>query len=293
MIDVALATDNAYLPHAATVIRSLLASNDPRGVTAHILHPPEVGADAIRRLGQMVSRNGGAARFYEIGGSEVQGLPSMGRISHVMWYRLLLPQLLSAIERALYVDCDTLIVDDISPLWALDLQENPVAAVTNVFPRDLAHRPRELGLSEDQYFNSGVLLMDLDVWRRTRCSESIARVARDHPGRLVFPDQDALNLVLASRRLPLEPRWNAQNAIFYFPWATDTFGSGAVAQARRNPAVVHFEGPAQAKPWHLGSNHPYRRTYLEYRRQTPWPRVRFEGGSLPRRLGRRLLARQG
>lgn len=232
---------------------------------------------------------GGTIQFHEIGHVRVRDLPSMERIPPVMWYRLLLPELPAA--RVLYLDCDTLVVDDISPLWRLDMESQPIAAVTNVFPQDLLHRHGELGIPLDRYFNSGVLLMDLDAWRRNACADAVVSLARDHPDRLVFPDQDALNIVLSERRVSLHPRWNAQNSIFYFTWAEETFGAVAVREARTDPAIVHFEGPAQAKPWHHGSTHPHQTTYLEHRAHTPWPRVRLEGRGMRARLRRRLAVR--
>ena len=286
MIDVALAADSDYLPHAATVLHSLLTSNDGSGVRAHLLHPPTVSDKALGLMVRMVEELNSSISFHPIAAAKVDGLPSMGRISRVMWYRLLLGDLLPDAGRVLYLDCDTLVVDDISRLSALDLRPHPIAAVTNVFPKDLSDIPARLGIAPGAYFNSGVLLMDLDAWRADGHGPAIARLAREDPGRLVFPDQDALNIWLAHSRHPLHPRWNAQNSVFYFSWAEDVFGAEAVREARSDPAILHFEGPAHAKPWHAGSTHPYRDTYLEHRRQTPWSRIRLEGRGLAARLRR-------
>lgn len=276
MIDVAFAADEKYAPHAATLLSSLLTSNDPEMLRAHFLHPPELSIHVIDRLRGMVESSGASIEFHAISARTVRGLPSMGRISRVMWYRLLLPELLPAIKRVLYLDCDVLVLDRIAPLWDLDLDSCQVAAVSNVFPADLLDRPEQLGLPPHGYFNSGVLLMDLDAWRAKGCAQAIAVLAREHPERLIFPDQDALNIVLGDSRLALHPRWNAQNSVFYSSWAADVLGATAVAEARADPAIVHFEGPAHAKPWHPESPHPYRQAYLDHRAHTPWPKIRSE-----------------
>jgi UDP-glucose/galactose:(glucosyl)LPS alpha-1,2-glucosyl/galactosyltransferase len=290
VIDVAAAADEAYAPHAATLFHSLLVGNDPASVRVHLLHPPEFSARTIRRIDAMVEGMGASAEFHRIDGAAVQGLPSAGRISRVMWYRLLLPDLLPHAERVLYLDCDTLVLDQLAPLWEMDISDSALAAVSNVFPMDLRRRPEQLGIEQHSYFNSGVLLMNLEVWRGRSYGEQIGRLARDQAERLIFPDQDALNLVLGSQRINLHPRWNAQNSVFYFPWAVEVFGEQMVAEARTDPAIVHFEGPAYAKPWHYGSTHPYQQRYLEHRAQTPWPRVRLEGTPLAERF-RRLIRR--
>ena len=287
-IEIAVATDERYVPHAATMLRSLTSTHDRERIRAHILHPPSLRRRTIDRLAAMVSRCGGSIEFHAIRASAVRGLPTMGRIPRVMWYRLLLPELLGDRDRVVYLDCDTLVVDDLTTLWELDMRGCSVAAVTNLLPQDLRDRPAQLGLSEGSYFNSGVLLIDLESWRASGCAEQMARLARERSRSLIFPDQDALNIVLADSRLMLHPRWNCQNSIMYYTWAGDVLGAEAVAQARQDPAIVHFEGPAYAKPWDAGSTHPYRSTYLEHRAGTPWPSVRSESDSLRVRLRRSL-----
>jgi lipopolysaccharide biosynthesis glycosyltransferase len=288
-IEIAVATDERYVPHAATLLRSLTSTHAPEQIRAHILHPPSLRRQTINRLAAMVAGCGGSIEFHAIRPSAVRGMPTMGRIPRVMWYRLLLPELLCDRGRVVYLDCDTLVTDDLTALWELDMRGCCVAAVTNLLPPDLRHRPAQLGLTEASYFNSGVLLVDLEGWRASGCAEQIARLARERPNSLIFPDQDALNIVLAGSRLMLHPRWNCQNSIMYYTWAADVLGAEAVAQARANPAIVHFEGPAFAKPWDAGSTHPYRSAYLEHRAGTPWPSVRSESDSLRVRLRRSLM----
>lgn len=287
-IEVAFATDRTYVPHAAVMLRSLIASQGPERVRAHFMHPSSLPRGTRERLRAMVESAGAAIEFHPIRASAVRGLPAMDRIPPVMWYRLLLPELLGDEQRVLYLDCDLLVVDDLEPLWRIDLEGCQVGAVTNLLPSDLRHRPAALGLSEAGYFNSGVLLIDLDAWRLSGCAREMAELARRNPERLVFPDQDALNIVLGSSRLALHPRWNCQNSVLYYDWAREVLGEEAVAQARAHPAIVHFEGPAQAKPWHPGSPHIYRDEYLRYRAQTPWPTLDEEREGLAARASRIL-----
>ena len=65
-----------------------------------------------------------------------------------------------------------------------------------------------------------------------------------------------------------------------------------VEEARRSPAIRHFEGPAENKPWHLLCEQPGREHYMHHRAATPWPKVR-RAGLTPRnllRLARRRLS---
>jgi lipopolysaccharide biosynthesis glycosyltransferase len=206
-----------------------------------------------------------------------------------MWYRIFLPGLLPQVDRVLYLDSDTLVVDSLHPLWdqALDAY---VAAVPNVFEPQYADRPRQLGLPAEQtYFNSGVLLFNLTQMRAANCTEQIVSYARHES--LLWPDQDALNVVLGSRRVDLHPRWNCMNSLFLFPQARDVFGADAVREACANPAIVHFEGPELAKPWHYLSKHPFRADYRRHRAATPWPHFDVEGRTRTNKLLRPLPTR--
>ncbi len=291
MIDVACAADEAYLPHAAAMVHSLLTANPPAGVRMHLLHPPELEARSRRDLQSMVSGLGSSLVFHEVAAVTVAGLPEMGRISRVMWHRLALPVALPDASRVLYLDCDVLVRRPLAPLWELDLGGCAVGAVTNVFPPYLVHRPDALGIPRRAYFNSGVLLLDLDAWRTRGESERIAAIVRAEPERIVFPDQDALNLALWRDRLSLHPRWNCQNAILYFRTAEELLGGAVAADARADPAILHFEGGAWAKPWHYLNDHPFRQLYFDHRAQTPWPEVRIEGRTPANVLRRRLPPR--
>lgn len=288
MIDLACAADEMYAPHAAAMIHSAISTNPAVEIRAHFLHPARFPTDSMERLREMVHHLGASIVFHEVAHGAADGLPAMGRISEVMWYRLALPDLLPATERVLYLDCDTLVLGPLAPLWELDLQGCSVAAVTNVFPPYLLHRPDDLGIPRRDYFNSGVLLMDLVAWRTHQWRERIEGLARSQPECLVFPDQDALNIGLQGSRLALHPRWNCQNSILYFGAAEDLLGVVPAAEARAHPAILHFEGPAFAKPWHYLSTHPFRHMYINHRAQTPWPQVRSEGRTFKNRVRRWL-----
>jgi lipopolysaccharide biosynthesis glycosyltransferase len=292
-IHIACAADESYLPHCATAVRSLTASNPGVATTVHLLHGPDLSAESIRRLGAM---SGGELTIvaHAIGPDAVAGLPAWGRIPSTMWYRILLPDLLPDVDRVLYLDADVLVLDALTDLWGLRLDGHYLAAVTNVPERHRLDHAAELGLmGPERYFNSGVLLLNLELMRRDACTVALRECARRNLDRLLWPDQDALNLVLGERRIALHPRWNLMNSIRNFPWAADLLDQAEIAEAIAQPAIVHFEGPAQNKPWHVLCEHPARSIYEAHRGRTPWPRYRREGftpGTAARLLRRRLLA---
>jgi lipopolysaccharide biosynthesis glycosyltransferase len=296
-LHIACAADAAYAPHSAAMLHSVLAHRGEADVHIHYLHGPQFPARSARRVRDMVDGGGGAISFHEIADERIAGLPEMVFVTSAMWYRIFLPELLPEVDRVLYLDVDTIAVDSLEPLWEIDLAESHVAAVTNVFyMRSHAQRSVELGIEPADYFNSGVVMMNLDRMRRDSSTQALFDYAVGHAHELAWPDQDALNVVLGKGRVPLHPRWNCMNSILLFPWAGDVFGADAVEEARRRPGIRHFEGPTINKPWHYGCESPMREVYFEHRRQTPWPRSRIEGRTprnVLRRLGRTLRGRGG
>jgi lipopolysaccharide biosynthesis glycosyltransferase len=291
VLEVSCAADARYIAPSAAMLHSVLAHRGEHGVRIHYLHGPDFPNDAAAALAGMAERMGGEVSFLEISPERVAGLPEMQEVTSPMWYRIFLPELLPDVPRILYLDVDTIVLDELTPLWETNIEEHYVAAVTNVFQTDHLRRPWELGLSSPtEYFNSGVLLMNLELMRRDGCAQALQAYALERADELVWPDQDALNVVLGPRRLPLHPRWNAMNSILRFPWAGYVFDPDTLAEVRRRPAIRHFEGPSVNKPWHELCDGAWRDEYFAHLRRTPWPRPRMEGASLRNRA--RVVARR-
>jgi len=288
---VSCAVEGDYVPHSAAMLDSVIEHSGGCGVHVHYLHGPDFTPESERLLRGMLDERGARVTFLDIADERVEGLPTVGFTGKATWYRLFLPELLPDIDRVLHLDADLIAVDDLVPLWETELGDHYLGAVTNVFMDHHLHRPGQLGLDgPETYFNAGVLLLNLAALRADGQSERMLDYARRNADRLEWRDQDTLNVVLGHRRLALHPRWNAMNAVLNFPQSADVFGAEAVEEARQHPAIRHYEGPAQNKPWHYLSDPGTRSAYLRHRARTPWPRVRMEGRT-PRNVLRGVRAR--
>jgi poly(ribitol-phosphate) beta-N-acetylglucosaminyltransferase len=276
------------------MLHSLIASHR-RPVKAHLMASPDLSEEALERLSGWLDELGATIRVHRIDESRLHGVGHTFSICG--WYRILLPELLPELDRILYLDSDLIVTDSLDPLSRLDVSQHCVAAVTNppFTPEWSARHCSALGMrSSDDYFNSGVLVMNLDELRRgdyadrildyavahtdhvraTEVDESSTLEAftygLNHPERLLFPDQDSVNAVLWERRLKLHPRWNYQLLFHRFEFRTPELTDEIVAEARANPAIRHFEGPGHSKPWHPESDPADRALYWAHRERTPW-----------------------
>ena len=152
-------------------------------------------------------------------------------------------------------------------LWNCDVSGYALAAVEDAFWDPKAEWSYVEMPKGAKYFNSGVMLINLDYWRQNNVGERAIAFVRDNPTRVNYYDQDALNAILANCWISLSPIWN---------------------QHIPNPAIVHFVG--EDKPWQWSVNHPYKSDYHRYRCKTPWQHYRLAEGRLvlQRGFGRSL-----
>ena len=177
------------------------------------------------------------------------------RLTPSTYSRLLIPEFMPAhIRRAIYLDADLLIREDLAPLFEADLGDAPIGAVRDFaipITTDEASGVRDRSQPRP-YFNAGVLVMDMPRWRNTRLADRALEYAAagEHP--LPNREQDALNAV-AGNWAELDFRWNVQHT--YFPKIKPPALDGVVGSPRRqrrtlyrNAAVLHFIG--EPKPWY-------------------------------------------
>jgi lipopolysaccharide biosynthesis glycosyltransferase len=269
---VAMAFDSGYCAPAAALVRSCLLAHRRGELQLELVHDRSLSPADLERLEEMCRDGGAGVRFHLVGEEQLGGLPRVDRFGPIVWARVLLPDLLPDARRAIYLDCDTLVLSSLQALWSVDLDGCALGAVANVVEPASREHVRSLGLRyPGGFFNSGVLVLDLERMRQEGKTKEMVGFVRAHAESLVWPDQDALNVVFSRRWCPLPPKWNAQNSLWSWPgWAAEVFGPQELAEAMRDPAVRHFEGPSVAKPWHYLCPVPHRELYRRMLFQTPW-----------------------
>jgi lipopolysaccharide biosynthesis glycosyltransferase len=163
-----------------------------------------------------------------------------------------------------------LVLGKLRPLWEMALDGRPLAAVPNALgPRHRDHL-RRIGMRDNpaEYFNTGVMLMDLDHLRDRGIQAALVSKALAG-GFNEFADQDVFNPVLSGNFKQLPLAWNlTAGAYLHAAEGARLHGLKQYREALRAPSVVHF---TQHKPWNYASSHPYRNLYLHHRAAAGWP----------------------
>ena len=290
---VSLTFDSNYVAPASAVIRSCLITTGGPSLQFEVIHDESLTSHDRRELTSMCRDVGADINLHLMDERRLRGLPAVDRFGSIVWWRLVLPDLLEHVDRVLYLDCDTLVLSSLHPLWREALRTSPLAAVANVIEPRMREHVAGLGIEyPGGFFNAGVLLFQLDRMREEGASQELLNYAVSHQKALPWNDQDVLNVIFKGRWHALHPRWNAQNNLWgWRDWAIDVFGAQLVDEAVSAPAIRHFEGPNVAKPWHYLCPAPHRDAYLEILAQTPWANAPLEDRTISTRLIARLPER--
>ena len=133
------------------------------------------------------------------------------------------------------------------------------------------------------YFNSGVMLMNLDYWRKNNVANNLINYIYNNPERCIYPDQDALNIVLDSKVEYLNPTYNFQHywAVSFHLSKTSYLRHKEIIEASEDPVIVHF---CSQKPWHIKCYNPYKSEFYRYNKLHP-----FVGNAMKNKIIRTVL----
>jgi lipopolysaccharide biosynthesis glycosyltransferase len=287
---VAVTTDRGYLPYAATTLLAAARRTTELRLDLHLVHTDASDEDCAA----VVAMIGDAAdvHVHQLGEEQLATLPSRGDDlgGRITWARLLLPQLLPETARCVYLDGDLLVASSLAPLADVDLEGNPIGAVRNVVEPEMRGYVESLGLADHlDYFNAGVMVLDLDALRGEDVVGAAARLIEERGEAFTWWDQDALNIVFEDRWTAIPARWNAQNCFWgWRAWSEEVLGAAEVAQAVHDPAIRHFEGPGANKPWYALAHGPYVDEWRAVLADTPWGDEPLKDGDGVYRLFRHL-----
>lgn len=180
--------------------------------------------------------------------------PTTDRYPTIIYYRLLAHEMLPAdLHKVLYLDADVLVINDITALYNLDIEDYLYASaihtsITNT--TEVINKMRLQNFDAKGYYNSGVMLMNLDLVRQKVKDQDIFNYIKTHT--LLLPDQDVLNALYGKdiKEIP--------DQIYNFDVRKDRIyeaissGEWTIDWVIKNTAILHYCG--RDKPWYPTTN---------------------------------------
>lgn len=274
-INLVLAADDNYAQHLGVALVSIMENHgDGRFLFFHILDNSI--SDKNRKYLEEIGRRDGAEMiFYDIPENLLADCHEINHISRAAYARFLIPEILpSSISRVLYLDSDIVVLKDIAELYDQDLGHFPLGAVTDVMAGEILRIYFYPGLSG--YFNSGVLLLNLDYWRRENIKRKAWDFMRQHLKDIIRPDQDILNCLFMNNWKALDGRFNV-----------DLKRKSFRALPEPDTVVLHYSD--KIKPWHYLFSGASRCYYFNYLSKTPWSGFEYKDKNLMNHLKKYYL----
>lgn len=182
------------------------------------------------------------------------------------------------VERLLFIDADTVVAGSVAELMHLDMEGKALAVVPeNRTCYELRKGRLKLANDNKIYFNSGVLLFNLPVWRSENCYQMIADTLKLDIN-LDFPDQNLLNNAIPERLIKLLPlKYNYVTHHIQphqeLGWLRlgKLYSEEEIEEAIHHPAIIHYLGGyIQARPWHERCRSSRCADYYQYKALSPW-----------------------
>ncbi|MBP3701968.1 MAG: 4Fe-4S cluster-binding domain-containing protein, partial [Lachnospiraceae bacterium] len=256
--------DEQFVAPTGVLIRSMMDHRDPQRHYDILYLHNGISDESARKLCCLGAEQANVSiRTVDIRGIFTEGslyVENRENFSAMAYARFLIPQVLSdAYHRALYLDGDMLAFQDVARLYDQDLEGMPVGAVVDMYyvaeasslltdeaRQRVTYMQDVVGIHRpEQYSISGMLLMDLDLWRQQQLSVRLMETARAY--RWQWHDQDVINHMLRGQIQSLDPVWNSYDIgemKQYLPRALrDAYQRGLLS-----PGIFHFAG-AREKPW--------------------------------------------
>lgn len=277
-MNVVYISTNSYIPFLGISLTSLLKNtSDIYTLDIYILSP-DLSLDNQKKLSSLAKENQRNIYFKNIP-IDISPFSASSNISGfhpIVLSRLLLTQYLpERLNTVLYLDCDILVTNSLSELEQIPLNNYAFAAVPELYMPAKQKKQLDL-LPTDQYYNSGVLLINLDFWRKHQLTRKFINYYETSKNILLYPDQDILNHCCKGFIFPLSHKYNLAPVLHYFPrYFIKKYQSAYYCKNKneyikilKSPSIIHFLG--DERPWLHGNHNPYRKLYNYYKSISLW-----------------------
>ena len=240
VIPVFYACDDGYVKYLTVSLKSLIEHSSVRNnYDIHILHT-DISLVNQRRLRRLA--NAYCTITFDDVSKQLQKVSKKLSLrdyySSTTYYRIFIPDLYPKYDKVLYIDGDTVVMDDVAKLFQYHLGENYIGAVREnlVITQEIygAYVERVLGISRNAYFNAGVVMLNCRLFRKKNVLKQFVDMLNTYAF-VVAQDQDYLNIICKDKVFWLDTKWNIQ-------MTEDT------KRTEKNLGIIHYN--LASKPWH-------------------------------------------
>lgn len=256
------ACNDYYVPFVSVALQSIKENASPSRRYDIVVLSQDLTLHSMCVLRDQMTTDNIGIGFLDVN-SAIAGvkLPQHGHFRTETYYRLLAPELLNSVDKAIYLDSDLVCLRDVAELFDTNLDGCLLAATRDADtcgqadgyePSIARYLTDVVGLEDPHdYFQAGVLVLNLAEFRRTHPSAELIELAASRHWQWL--DQDVLNHVALGhyRRVPMcwntLMDWQGLRRTHIIAQTTPEIRA-EYEQARKLPAIIHYAGPDD-RPW--------------------------------------------
>jgi lipopolysaccharide biosynthesis glycosyltransferase len=274
--------DNNYVMQYCVTMTSLCENNSNCVIEFYIITDKNFTYKNEIILIKIANKYGHSLKIFRVDITTMLNYPPFNN-SIATYYRLLIADILPInIDKVLYLDGDLIVRSQLQDLWENDINGYSGGAI-------LENR-EENNNQTDNYFSSGVMLINLKYWRENNIGGRTQNFIHKFPEKCKIVDQDALNYILKNNIKCLPFKYN----IMCFAYHKDEFIKikglklNELHMARLNPVILHFNEPR--KPWNYGCTMMYKEEFFRYLEKTEWKdfKIKFDSKIFIRSILRKI-----
>ena len=213
-IPIFFASNDKYVPYLDVAILSIVENSSKENNYEIVVLKTDISEENQNKLLKH-SRDNIKIKFYDVNTilePIKKQLPDMFYYTLAAYYRLFIETAFPQYDKAIYLDCDLVLMTDIAQLFKEDLGNNLVAAAfeqnTDRDERFTNYVKDIIGIPPKTYFNSGVMLMNLKEFRNFKVQERFLNMLTTYNFDCLAPDQEYLNTICHGRVKYLPTGWN-------------------------------------------------------------------------------------
>jgi lipopolysaccharide biosynthesis glycosyltransferase len=246
-IHICIAADRNYKLPLMCLLESVYKNNRSKPCIVHVLYDNLSGYYRNKLVKKYKGTNI-SLEFMNMSGLkfDFHGL-DMQHWTKAIFYRIMIPEIFTNLNRILYIDCDTLVLDDLFNLFNTDIpSDKNIAMVVDKY----SWKTHMIKLNIKNYFNSGMILFNLQKCRKDKFTEKCIKWLYANTDKAVFPDQDAINTVCDGKIVRISNLYNKQ------------FAPNERIACDKHPVIIHFL--SAVKPWMAKAPVSYSKLYRQY-----------------------------
>ena len=223
-INIIFCIDENYILQNLLTVNSILKNNKSNSNYHFYIIGEELSKKSKKQIKNYITKRNQEVTILDITAQKIPEYNNVknrdGHISNIIIAKIIIPTLFPNLDKALYLDSDLLVTNDLSELYNIDLENNYLFGMAKNMEN---YTYRDTNKKNTEYFNAGVILMDLKKCRQAKIAEKLTDYFNKNANRFywtpdkrndiytfMFLEQDLINVVVDDRIKKIHQQWNNQ-----------------------------------------------------------------------------------